>query len=251
MKITFDQAVYSNVDEIYVTIFDDNDKKKKLINYLEKFGFKYHGKKNGKELVYVRNMNKHFIRENPLNSYPYISRESDAFVIPIIPKYHTYLLPDSKLSRELYKNIHMPVEYAIKKYYISAAGFKAKPKIGDNIIFYRTSEGIIPAKYSSVLTTIGVVTNIYIPTSIDDLLNKVKNKTVYSNQEIVDYYKTRIRNAYIIEFAYVATLGNKITLYECLANEILSEAPRSPEYIGKNQFSKILELGNVDSTIII
>mgnify|MGYP003299886798 CR=1 FL=1 len=251
MKIVFDQAIYSNVDEIYVTIFDDDYKKKNLISYLEKFGFQYHGKKKGKELVYIRKMNKQFIKDNPLKSYPYFSRECDSFVIPILPKYHTYLLPDSKLSRESYKNIHMPVEYAIKKYYVSAAGFKPKPKIGDNLVFYRTSEGIIPAKYSSVLTTIGVVTDVYIPRDVNDLLKKIKNKTVYSDEEIIDYYTKRMKNTYVVEFAYIATLGNKINLNDCLINNILSEHPRSIEPISKYQFSKIIELGNVDSSIVI
>ena len=58
MKIIFDQAIFSLVDEIYVTLFDNDDKKHNLIRYLERFGFIYFGKKNEKELVYVRSMNK-------------------------------------------------------------------------------------------------------------------------------------------------------------------------------------------------
>lgn len=53
MKIIFDQARLLLVDEIYVTIFDNDEKKKKLIAYFEFFGFEYFGKKNGKELVYI------------------------------------------------------------------------------------------------------------------------------------------------------------------------------------------------------
>ena len=45
MKIIFDQAIYSTVDEIYVTIFDSDDKNRNLIRYFEKFGFLYFGKK--------------------------------------------------------------------------------------------------------------------------------------------------------------------------------------------------------------
>ena len=251
MKIIFDQAIYSNVEEIYVTIFDDNDEKKNLIKYLEKFGFKYFGKKDGKELVYIRRMNKHFENEFPLKSYPYVNLDRDAFVVAIMPKYHTYLLPDSKLSREVYRNIHMPVEYAINKYYISASGFKAKPKIGDNIVFYRMKDDIIPAKYSSVITTLGIVTNIYSPNNIEQLLSIVKNKTVYTESEIKDYYTPRMKNTYVIEFAYVSTLENKLNLQECLNNGILFEPPRGVEYINKEQFAKIIELGGVDNSILI
>ena len=45
MKIIFDQAIYSTVDEIYLTIFDSDDKNRNLIRYFEKFGFLYFGKK--------------------------------------------------------------------------------------------------------------------------------------------------------------------------------------------------------------
>lgn len=251
IKIIFDQAIYSNVNEIYVTIFDDDNNKQNLIKYFERFGFVYHGKKNGKELVYVRSMNKKNSNDKPLTSYPFISRENDSFIIPIKPAYHTYLLPDSKLNKEIYKNIHMPVEYAITKYYISAAGWKRKPKIGDNIVFYRTKDAFIPAIYSSVVTTIGIVTNIYLPKSLDELIKKVKGKTVYSDEQIKEYYKDRMHNTYIIEFAYVTTLENKITYNDCLKNEILTEAPKSVEYISKECFNKIIELGNVDMSIVI
>jgi len=251
IKIIFDQAIYSNVNEIYVTIFDDTDEKKALISYFERFGFSYHGKKKGKELVYVRTMNKNYIKTDPLKTYPYIDRSNDSYIVAILPEYHTYLLPDSKLSKESYRNIHMPVEYAIKKYYISATGFKQKPNIGDNLIFYRMKEGFIPAKYSSVLTTIGIVTDIYTPTNIDDLVNKVKGKTVYTEETIRNYYNSRINITYVIEFAYITTLENKINLNDCLENSILFDYPRGVEKITKEQFDKILEIGNVDNSIII
>lgn len=251
IKIIFDQAIYSNVNEIYVTIFDDTDEKKALISYFERFGFSYHGKKKGRELVYVRSMNKNYIKTDPLKTYPYIDRSNDSYIVAILPEYHTYLLPDSKLSKESYRNIHMPVEYAIKKYYISATGFKQKPNIGDNLIFYRMKEGFIPAKYSSVLTTIGIVTDIYTPTNIDDLVNKVKGKTVYTEEAIRNYYNSRINITYVIEFAYITTLENKINLNDCLENSILFDYPRGVEKITKEQFDKILEIGNVDNSIII
>lgn len=251
IKIIFDQAIYSNVNEIYVTIFDDTDEKKALISYFERFGFSYHGKKKGRELVYVRSMNKNYIKTDPLKTYPYIDRSNDSYIVAILPEYHIYLLPDSKLSKESYRNIHMPVEYAIKKYYISATGFKQKPNIGDNLIFYRMKEGFIPAKYSSVLTTIGIVTDIYTPTNIDDLVNKVKGKTVYTEEAIRNYYNSRINITYVIEFAYITTLENKINLNDCLENSILFDYPRGVKKITKEQFDKILEIGNVDNSIII
>lgn len=248
MKIIFDQARFSMVDEIYVTIFDNDEKKKALINYFEKFGFKYFGLKDGSELVYVRNMKKNFNQDNPLSSYPYINSNNDSFVIAINPSYHTYLLPDSKLKNEAYANKNVSVEYAIKKYYVSRAGWLEKPKIGDNILFYRTKHDPIPAKYSSVITTLGLVTNIIVPDNAEQLCQLVKNKTVYNDQELLSIYNS---NTYIIEFAYITTLENKLNYDICLKNGILDEAPRSVKKISNEQFKKILEMGEVDSSLII
>ena len=248
MKIIFDQAIFSMVDEIYVTIFDNDSKKINLIKYLEKFGFEYFGKKDEKELVYVRTMKKVFNNEFPTKSYPFFNSNNDNFIIAINPEYHTFLLPDSKLIRESYSNIHLPVEYAINKFFISRAGWSEKPKIGDNIIFYRTKQENIPAKYSSVLTTIGVVTNIYIPKDVEDLIKKVNYKSVYTHEQLRKLYCS---NLYIIEFVYITTLINKINYDVCEKNGILSEFPRGVLKIGKHQFKKILELGEVDNSIVI
>ena len=248
MKIIFDQARFSLVDEIYVTIFDNDEKKKVLISYLEKFGFEYFGLKNNKELVYVRSMNKKFNYDSPLKTYPYINSTKDTFIIAINPVYHTFLLPDSKLKREIYKNQNVSVEYAIKKYFVSRAGWTPKPKIGDNLVFYRTHQAPIPAKYSSVITTIGIVTNIYIPTNVDELCNLVKNKTVYTESELRKSYNGY---TYVIEFAYVTTLENKLNYDLCEKNDILKEYPRGVSKISSVQFKKIIELGEVDTTIII
>lgn len=248
MKIIFDQARFSLVDEIYVTIFDNDEKKKKLIEYLELFGFEYFGKKNREELVYIRNMQKKIDKNNPMRTYPFIDKNQDCFLVAIKPHYHLYLLPDSILNRESYKDIHMPVEYAIKKYYISRGGFLEKPKIGDNIVFYRTKQEPIPAKYSSVLTTIGLVTNVIIPKNSEDLCKIVKNKSVYSEEELRTSYNN---NTYIIEFVYITTLKQKLNNNICMINNIFEENPISVSKITKDQFNKIIELGDVDTYFII
>ena len=142
----------------------------------------------------------------------------------------------------------MSVEYAIKKYYISRAGWLEKPKIGDNIVFYRTKQEPIPAKYSSVITTLGLVTNIIVPNNVEHLCQLVKNKTVYNEQQLRSSYNN---NTYIIEFAYITTLENKLNYDICMKNDILDEAPRAVKKISNEQFKKILEMGAVDTSLII
>lgn len=44
LKIIFDNALLNKVDEIYVTIFENDEDKTKLINILEKYGLVIEGK---------------------------------------------------------------------------------------------------------------------------------------------------------------------------------------------------------------
>lgn len=252
MKIVFDQAIYSKVNEIYVTIYNNDKFKESLIHYFENYGFEYFGLKNEKELVYVRDMKPQFNNLIPTKSYPFINVNADSFVIAIKPEYHTFLLPDSILKREKYRDNHLPVEYAIRKMYISGAGWLEKPKIGDNVIFYRTKpQGTnASAWYSNVLTTGGIVTRIIEPNNINELLDYTKDRTVYTENEIKTFYTQKISTTYIIEFLFCYTLDQKLNHKFCIENGILNDWPRGVLKVDNNVFKKILNLGGVDLALI-
>ena len=82
LKIIFDNALKSRVEEIYITIFNKSDEQRRLISLMEKWGFIYWGKK-GDENVYIRSFSPKFSIENIYKSYPYISRNRDAFIVSI------------------------------------------------------------------------------------------------------------------------------------------------------------------------
>ena len=172
----------------------------------------------------------------------------NSFVIPIKQKYHTFFFFVSILQREEYESKHMPVEYAVNKYYVTNSGWLEKPKVGDNIIFYRSSQEGAIAKYSSVLTTIGIVTNIIVPKDVTELIKIVSNKTAYSEEELIKSFN---KNTYVIEFAYITTLKRKLIYNECHEKGILDSFPRGVLKIDNIQFRKILELGKVDTNLII
>ena len=96
IKIIFDNALNYNADEIYATIFDKNIEQRMLINLLEDWGFVYHGLK-GEELLFVRDFTPKFNILNPKLTYPFISEKTNIFLVPIYPKYHKELFPDSFL----------------------------------------------------------------------------------------------------------------------------------------------------------
>jgi hypothetical protein len=128
LKIVFDNAIRQKVDEVYVTIFPRTIEQKRLIEILETFGFKKHGTKTsaiGEEAVYVREMTPAFNIDDPKLTFPYVSRSSRAFLVPIYPAYHTSLLPDSILRTESPADFveQEPHRNAILKVYVSRSVF--------------------------------------------------------------------------------------------------------------------------------
>src|SRR5690606_29348671 len=140
LKIIFDNALAQKANEIYVTIFDKTTEHERLIALLEEWGFKYHGTKTtptGDEKVFVREFNRDaaISIENPKATFPYISKESDVYIVPIYPAYHTELFPDSILKTESPKEFveNEPHRNALSKVYISRS-HKRNLKSGDIIV---------------------------------------------------------------------------------------------------------------------
>ena len=124
LYIIFDNALRRNVEEIYVTIFNKTPEQERLSALLQQWGFNHHGTKHstsGIEQVYVRDFKPEFNPAKPTSTYPYFSLKQRKFIVPIYPKYHTDLLPDSILQTEQPKNFreNKSSRNAINKVYIS------------------------------------------------------------------------------------------------------------------------------------
>lgn len=248
LKIVFDNARLYKVDEIYVTIFDKRPELLNLTSLLEKFGFKYYGLKNstsGEEKVYVRDFSKVADEQNPRLTFPWLSKTSDIFIIPIRPEYHTELFPDSKLRTESADDFieNQPHRNAISKSYISHS-FNRSLKTGDIIVFYR-SGGI----YKGVATTIGIVDNII--TNIADLNQLIqicRKRTVLSEAELKEYWDWKPYNRpFVINFLYAFSFIKRITLKEMLDNRILPsmDSVRTITKMERDSFIKLINLSGI------
>ena len=262
MKIIFDNAIQYNVEEIYVTIFDKREEQKRLINLLEDWGFRFFGTKktlNGSELVYVRDFTPKFISENPKLSFPYISKSSNIFMIPIYPDYHTELLPDSILTTESPYDFveNQPHRNAISKVYISRS-IERNINRGDIIVFYRTAAKDRSAYYSSVITTIaiaeGKITNIL---DENDFILKCRKRSIFADDELKKYWNwsTKYR-PFIINFLYTHSFptGKRINRQRLLELGVISGAKdelRGLKKISKEQFELILQETDTYESIII
>lgn len=108
---------------------------------LEYWGFIFWGTKKsptGTESVYVRHFGKPADKDNPQRTFPFLSKEGKVFIVPIYPKYHTELFPDSILRTESTLVVeNKPHRNAINKVYISHS-HERDLNTGDLIVFYRT-----------------------------------------------------------------------------------------------------------------
>lgn len=262
LKIIFDNAIRFSVDEIYITIFDKREEQKRLILLLEDWGFKFYGKKNtvnGDELVYVRDFSPRFDINNPKLTFPYISKSTNVFMIPIYPDYHTELLPDSILTTESAYDFveNEPHRNAISKVYISRS-FERGIKKGDIIIFYRTAAGGRAAYYTSVITTIaiceGKIENIK---DENDFILKCRKRSIFDDEGLRKFWNYNIKyRPFIINFLYTHSFptGKRINRQELLDLGILTGAEneiRGLKKITKKQFELILKETETNESIIV
>lgn len=245
LKIIFDNALLFKVSEIYVTIFDKRPELLKLITFIEEWGFKFWGYKksiSGEERVYVRTFDKQADRNHPKTTFPFLSRESDIYIVPIYPEYHTELFPDSVLNTESKMDFieNQPHRNALSKVYISHSHEK-NLMCGDIIVFYRTG-GI----YAGVATTIGIVENV-IPEikSLEELIQTCGKRTVLKAEEIKSFWnRYKTRKPFVVNFLYAHSFPKRPNLKQLLSLGVIkdiSDMPRGFRRIDREIFNKLVK----------
>lgn len=246
LKIIFDNALVNNVDEIYVTIFDKTAEHERLISLLDDYGFTYHGGKttgNGAEKVYVKPFGKHAPRDkaHPKTGYPFLAQDTEIFIVPIYPEYHTELFPDSILRTESPKDFveNEPHRNAISKVYISRS-HERNLQPGDRIVFYRTG-----GYYAGVATTVGVVESVI--TDIPDVqtfIRLCRKRSVFTDEELIKHWNYQKNNPpFIVNFLYVGSFKKRPNLKWLIDNEIIAgvdSVPRGFSRISQQDFDNIV-----------
>ena len=250
IKIILDNALERNVDEIYVTLFEDREELATLSNLLSRWGFEQYGKKTSTgEAVLVKQMK---IYNNGLptkENYPNLLYDKQKFILPIFPKYHTSLLPDSILTTENEVEFlsNEPQRYALQKVYISWAT-ERNIKAGDIVLFYRTGE-TYPKKYSSVLTTVCIVDEIkHSFPSKEEFLSDCQNRSVFTKEELESFWHNHRYDLMVLKFIFVKSFIKRPTLGFLWDNEIV-QAPNGPRpftRITNDQFETIMRESQTD-----
>jgi predicted nucleic acid-binding protein len=255
LKIVFDNAVRFLVSQIYVTLFQKTIEQEALVTLLTDFGFRYHGKKStpsGEEDVFVRDFGGPASQAHPCLTYPFFARQSRKFIVPIYPKYHTSLFPDSILRTESPMNFveHEPFRNAIRKIYVSRS-LERDLKSGDVIVFYRTG-----GYYRGVVTTIGIVESVH--TDIRDFehfSNVCAKRSVFSEKELQAQWDWTPRNRpFVVEFLYAYSLPKRPNLKELIelgAIKDIHSVPRGFEQITLEAFEHVLRASETDTSIVV
>jgi len=255
LKIVFDNALRLRVDEIYLTIFENTEDQKRLVDLIHDWGFKKYGvksSKNGEESVYVRDFRKAVDLKSPNLTYPYFSRHKAKFIVPIYPEYHTELFPDSILNTEFPMDFvdNVPNRNAISKVYISRS-WERNLSTGDIIVFYRTADKGA-AHYTSVTSTLGIVQKV--TTNIGDLqqfIELCRKRSVFSDMELKEFWDFKPNNRpFVVNFLYAHSFKTRLNLKMLKELGIIVEAPRGFERLSDPAFETLMEKSNADKRLV-
>lgn len=253
LKTIFDNAMQYEIEEIYVTLFTKRPEQEQLIEMLEEWGFTYHGLKttqNGDEKVYTRQFGKDLPKniKRPKLTFPFLSRETDKYIIKIESQYHTELFPDSintKEDKSKYTE-NEPHRNRISKVYISHSQDR-QLKSGDLIIIYRMGE-TAPKKYSSTVTSICIVENVQTNfSSFEDFFNACNRRTMISREDLkTNWWDKNPKNRpFVINFLYAHSLPTpKPTLDDLNRLGVIPDImnmPRGFIKITNDQFNVLLK----------
>lgn len=214
MKKIMDQAVALDVDEIYVTIFP-TDELSYLIHSFEVFGFKHVADKphldGRKEWVLVKNMRT--ILGDVEKDYPFVNtKDVNKRLLSIHPNYHTKLFPDSILNNESYDLVtDITPTNGIYKIYICWMKDAATLKRGDNVVIYRMGDGLGPAYYRAVATSVCTITEVrrYMDFDSLDAFLKYTQYSVFTELERRNWYQNK-SNFIVIKMLYNVAFVRKV-----------------------------------------
>lgn len=244
LHIIFRKAIEKRVDEIYVTIVNKSATRRRLINLLEYWGFKFYGIKEKREEVYVRSMKK-ATGDSPFFYYPYQSLRKPTFIIPLGYNYSHELLPDSCILNKT-SDVE-PYKAAIRKT-IVFQNMPLKIEKGHNLLFYQINRLSFGKVIASGIVC-GVKRNFSNKTSFIRYSSK---RSILTLNMLTDLWNQN-RNLTVIDFLYNYSFEEKEITDETLQSadiDISALKQNQVIEINSNQFAQIIKGSFYEENII-
>ena len=248
-------AVYKQVGDIYVTIFEKHEG---LVNLLKRYGFERWGVKGNPEnpeSVYVKSMIS--VGDDLCKDFPFVHiNGKNKYILSIYPRYHTPLFPDSILNTEQRNRDALVRDVShtnsIHKIYLCKMDGVEHLVTGDILVIYRTNDGQGPAYYRSVATSICVVEDVKKPSDFrnkDEFIQYTNAYSIFDEKTLKKYYYDG--KTVVIKMTYNAAFNHRL-----INKELVEEVGLAPNYWGffqltDEQFNDIVKRGQIDERIIV
>ncbi len=222
-KSVFDYAVRNQYDSMFVTAHPN---KERLITTFQIFGFQII--KEGSQVVLAKRFtytHAEYDSVDPLNFHVIFGpaatkfEGNDTHIVPIQPEFHKLLFPEYEDQPELFPGQH-PCGNSIKKAYLCHSPTR-QLKPGDNLLFYRSED------HKSV-TAVGIVEEFITSSSVDEVAEYVRTRTVYSYDDIESMCQTE---TLAIKFRLVKIIKPGIPLKDLKKNKVVKEHPQAIQKI--------------------
>lgn len=230
LKTIFDYCYANNYGGAYLTAFPHHQS---LIALVEEFGFVANDATTAEGEILLR---KRFV---PPDGEPgdedalvfhvqygprLLHRDAPMFVVPIQPRYHALLFPETEPPRLLLDD-PQPYGNAIRKAYLCHSRITALQP-GVTLLFYKSKGGhALSRGNEQAIQCVGVVERVVRSNSAETIAREVGRRTVYRFTEIQDM--ARDRDVLAILFRHAIILEKPITLHEVLTQSLLGGVPQS------------------------
>lgn len=240
-------AQRNHKEELYLTHYRDGDDDP-LLYLIEEYGFECVGSRSDGELVYVKTINFEKVQIQIDNCgdecdysvlakkfYPYFydGEKVDKYIVPIQEQYHEKLFLSERQQTSLdpfFGNKEGEIEiqkHTIKKAYLSKSNANLKP--GDIVLFYESpNKGI---------SEIGIVEDFHKNLTLEEIMNVVGKRSVYSTKELKDFEG---KNSVML-FIYSKKI-NKINKKELINLKIIKSHPQSTQSVSEKNYKKLKKL---------
>lgn len=244
-------AYDNGYDSIYLTVYPKQLGLRQLIHF---YGFRRVAEQANGELVFLKS----WTRSEEIDAgrsvavrrrYPQLpSRFPSGLVVPVQPGYHDRLFPEGAgrfkdMPGDLFANSWLgpsdrqSPSNSIRKAYLAFARLREVPK-GTLATFYRSTDTTIGIR--SGLTAIGVVESYRTASSVEEAIEVVAKRSVYTNDEIAQMSK--LGGLKILKFIFYGYVEKPIELKELIGAGVLRGAPQSLVRLDEDRLSALLEM---------